>query len=441
MLKTVKFLTLTLFAAFLWCANLHAQSDAYSSYSPYTIYGIGDLNKAGTAYNKSMGGVGIAARNKRYINIMNPAAVTARDSLSFMADFGVDQNNVYYRQGDFKSANNTFNVCNFVLSVPIWRSSACMVGVKPFSSLGYDFSSVEEDKSIIGYTNNIKYNSYGEGGLTEIFFAAGATFFKRVSIGAQFNYYFGNLNKVTNMVYSDNTYRSMYGGYDMALKGMTGKFGLQYEQKLGREYSLTLGATYRMKTNIKGNLTDYSYASLSEVTDTLRHNVDTLGLSQGLNLAGEIAVGLTFKKSEQLAIEFDYIRSDWTKSNFSNVKGFAVNGGSGTRFTPSIYESFRLGAEFVPNRNDIRYYYKRIAYRVGAYYNKEYYQVDGNGINSEGITLGVTLPVFRWYNGVTLGADFGQRGSLKNNLVRERYFKFSIGVNIHDIWFQRHQYK
>ena len=114
----------------------YAQEGAHSSYSPYSIYGIGDVMSEGTAFNKGMGGVGVATRNKRFINYMNPASVTARDSLSFMADFGLEQKNTFYRQGDVKSGNNTFNIYDFVMSFPIYKSSAFMVGVTPFSDVG-----------------------------------------------------------------------------------------------------------------------------------------------------------------------------------------------------------------------------------------------------------------------------------------------------------------
>ena len=67
--------------------SLYAQDGTYGAYSPYSIFGIGDISKEGTAFNKSMGGTGIAMRNRRFINYLNPAAVTARDTLSFMADF------------------------------------------------------------------------------------------------------------------------------------------------------------------------------------------------------------------------------------------------------------------------------------------------------------------------------------------------------------------
>ena len=57
-----------------------------------------------------------------------------------------------------------------------------------------------------------------------------------------------------------------------------------------------------------------------------------------------------------------------------------------------------------------------------------------------GVTLGVTLPIFRWYNGLTLGMELGQRGTIADNMIRERYINFSVGVNIFDIWFQKSHY-
>ena len=58
-----------------------------------------------------------------------------------------------------------------------------------------------------------------------------------------------------------------------------------------------------------------------------------------------------------------------------------------------------------------------------------------------GITIGATFPVFRWYNGITVGLELGQRGSLSDNMIREKYINFSIGVNIFDIWFRKTQYE
>lgn len=419
--------------------SVSAQEGAYGAYSPYSIYGIGDISKEGSALTKSMGGVGVATRNRRFINFTNPASITARDSLSFMADFGIEENNKVYRQGDMKSANNTFNIHNFVMSFPILSSaSAFMVGIAPYSDVGYDFSSVETNQDIIGNTGNISYDSFGTGSIYQVFAGAAATFWKRLSVGAEVIYYFGNIDKVTNMNYSNDSYRSVNTGHELDLRGTTGKFGLQYEQKLGGNVSMVVGATYRMGTDVKGYSTSYRYAAQSGVVDTLKHHIDTLGGGK-IGFADEIGVGLAVKGGENWMVEFNYLRSNWTKSGFEKTEGFAAIGSS--VFTSTVSQSFRAGFEFIPNRNDIRYYFKRCAYRGGVYYDKSYYKLDGNSVDSMGLTLGMTLPVVGLNNGLTFGVDIGQRASTRNNMIRERYAKIMVSFNIHDLWFIKNQYR
>ncbi len=418
---------------------MSAQDGTYGAYSPYSIYGVGDISQEGSAFNKSMGGVGLATRNRRFINYLNPAAVTARDSLSFMADFGLAQSNKIYAQGDLRSAHNTFNIYNFVMSFPIYRSSAFMVGITPFSDVGYDFSSVETDPDIIGHTGNISYDSYGTGSVYQVFAGAGVTLWKRLSLGAEAIYYFGNIDKVTNMDYSNSSYRSVNSGNDLMVRGTTGKFGLQYEQKLGGDVSMIVGATYRLSTSLKGTALTYRYANQDSVTDTLKYQENDLRKA-GLKFADELGVGISIKGGEKWTAEFNYLRSDWRNSGFDSANGFSVKSDTET-FSSAVSQSFRAGFEIVPNRNDIRYYLRKCAYRAGVYYDQSYYKLNGNSVNSMGITLGVTLPVFRLYNGLTLGVDLGQRASTRNNMIRERYATFVVGFNIHDIWFQKVQYK
>ena len=418
--------------------SVSAQEGTYGAYSPYSIFGIGDLSKDGSAFNKGMGGVGIATRNRRFINYTNPAAITARDSLSFMADFGLEQNNKYFAQGDLRSAHNTFNIHNLVMSFPIWRSSAFMVGITPYSDIGYDFSSIETDPNIIGNTGNIEYDSHGTGSVYQAFLGAGVTFWKKLSVGAEMIYYFGNLDKITNMNYSDESDRSLNSGSELTVRGVTGKFGLQYEQKISGNVSMIIGATYKMGTNMKGFAKNFRYANQSSVLDTLKYSVDTLAYS-GVRFGDELGIGIAFKGGERWIAEFNYLRSGWKKSGMDKVEGFAAIGDS--KFSTTVSNSFRAGFEIVPNRNDIRYYLRTCAYRAGVYYDQAYYKLDGHSVNSMGLTLGITLPVYRLYNGLTLGIDVGQKSSTKYNMIRERYVKFMVSFNIHDLWFIKNQYQ
>ena len=418
------------------CATLTAHGQAAGTYTPYSIYGVGDLSQPGSAYSKTMGGAGVALRNNRYLNLTNPAAVTARDTLAFMADFSLYSDNKMFQQQGIKSASNTFNINDLAMSFPIWRSSAMMVGIMPYSDTGFGYSFDYTDPMLIGQTGNITYSATGTGSLYKAFAAAGVTFFKRLSLGVQWNYIFGAIDKVYSTSFNDASYNGILNGTSGKLAGSGFKFGLQYEQPVGPKHSLIIGATYSTAVNLGGTMESYRYSSGSAASDTLSYQLDQLGKDSKVRLAGELAVGISFQEKGRWVATFDYSRSDWTGSGLDAARGFTAS----KDFSATVAQTFRAGFEIVPNRNDIRYYFNHVAYRIGAYHKTEYYLLNGKQVASTGLTLGVTLPIVNGYNGLTLGVDLGQRGSLTGDMIRERYINFSIGFNLFDIWFRKPRY-
>ncbi len=421
------------------CAPL-AGAQTFGSYTPYSIFGVGDLSGGGTAYNKSMGGVGIAARNHRFLNPLNPAAVTARDTLAFMADYSLLQDNRIFRQGSTRSASNTMNIGDLMMSFPLWRSTAMSIGLTPFSSTGYGYSYNVSDPYVIGNTGNITYTAAGQGSVYQIFAGIGTSFWRRLSVGAQFLYLFGKTDKTYIESFSDASYNGASNGHILQLRAPAAKVGVQYEQPVGTKASVVIGATYRTQARLGGSVESFRYSTGTAASDTLYYK---LSVPDRVMLASEKGAGLSFRYADKFMAEFDYTRSDWRSSGLDTAEGFTGNltaGAGRSVFTTSLSEAYRLGFEYVPNRNDIRYYWRKIAYRAGAYWKNEYYLLDGAPVNTMAVTLGATLPVFRWYNGITFGMEFGQRGVLKDSMVRERFINFSVGFNLFDIWFQKFSY-
>jgi hypothetical protein len=130
-------------------------------------------------------------------------------------------------------------------------------------------------------------------------------------------------------------------------------------------------------------------------------------------------------------VGFDYTRQDWTGQTFGGYPGID--------FQTGVAQNFRAGFEVTPNRYDVRrgfgHFLRRLTWRAGAYREYSHLFLNGSQIAATGVTMGVGIPVFRYYNSVNLGVDIGQRGALDNNLVRERYFLFTLSFNLHDIWF------
>lgn len=427
---------IVLFAVSSLCAS--AQNGAYSGYSPYNIYGIGDVSNHGAAYQRSMGGVGIAGRSNRFVNYLNPASVTSRDSLEVMSSYGLTESNVIYAQDGNYSAKNIFNINNISFSLPLSRKVAVMFGINPYSTTGYKYKSTTADKGYSAVTGAATNASQGQGSIYELFFGIGYQPFKNFSIGAEAMYLSGDINKTSSLTFTNSSTYSQGTETDIVPSGMTAKVGAQYEIPISKTSGVTLGATYRFSTKMSGLMNNYtSYTGpLATETDTLAVNLTKDG---GVRYGSEIGAGIGVKVSNRLNFEIDYIYSDWTNSGFDSVTGLGVKGLNQT-FTSSTAQSVRAGFEFVPNRNDIRYYFKSCEYRAGAFYDESYYRINGYPVRSYGLTFGMTLPVFRWYNSVSLGMELGRRSTFQTGMVSENFINFTVGFNACGFWFQKRVY-
>ncbi len=413
--------------------KLSGQStDALGTYTPYSLFGIGDISRQGTSFNRGMGGIGIGVRDNRFINYINPASITARDTLSFMLDFGLNQQNFYNSNGDVNSAYNTFNMQNVMFTAPIYKKSAFIVGITPYSNVGYKFKALEEDPVLVSKYGDIQYQKYGEGSINQFFVGAAMNLFNNFSIGAQYIYYFGALDKYSNIYFgSSTTVRHIINRWNYSINTHSAQFGLQYFSNIGNKMELTAGATYRLKSKLRGDLnreviaSDNTYSTDTIINKTIKN--------PNLCIPSEIGIGVSVRKKDKWMIGADFSHQGWESSDIPEYNG--VN------FKPVAANSYNIGFEYIPNRYDIKSYMKRATYRIGAYYEESYVKVNNKQVTGFGVTIGASLPIHRWYNSANFSIDVGQRGNIKDNLVRERYIKFIINISLHDIWFVKYRYQ
>ena len=57
--------------------SAQALGSSINTFSPYSFYGIGDLENPVTAASRGMGGVGIGFRSDKAMNLQNPASYSA----------------------------------------------------------------------------------------------------------------------------------------------------------------------------------------------------------------------------------------------------------------------------------------------------------------------------------------------------------------------------
>ena len=90
-------------------STLHASAQggaAVTAYSPYTMFGIGELQTIGTAQMRGMGGVGVAWYSPQMPSLVNPAGYSATLQKSFIFGFGAEANFLQNSQYKYNSAGS-----------------------------------------------------------------------------------------------------------------------------------------------------------------------------------------------------------------------------------------------------------------------------------------------------------------------------------------------
>ena len=154
-----------------------AQTSSVNAYSPYSMYGPGELHTPGTVQMRSMGGVGIGLRAAGQVNTLNPAAASMAPRKSFLFDFSLD--GTHYRNNQMKydadgaeshkskTAYYTGNLHNISMAFPIAKRLGAVISVSPYSSVGYKMNVTDENEDTWADIGRVVYGHLGEGDITD----------------------------------------------------------------------------------------------------------------------------------------------------------------------------------------------------------------------------------------------------------------------------------
>jgi hypothetical protein len=155
----------------------------------------------------------------------------------------------------------------------------------------------------------------------------------------------------------------------------------------------------------------------------------TAGISLNTNIVDRLG-----NKIEKSMVALEYQSTQWTNYRFYDQPD-------------KLNDSwlFKVGVQLTPNPISIRSYWDRATYRAGFYMGQEPVIAGGNKLPIYAVTLGAGLPVRKWrsfdnqYTIINTTFEFGKRGN-KSNIITENFFRFSLGLNMSDIWFIKRRY-
>ncbi|MDE6557192.1 MAG: hypothetical protein K2K55_09570 [Duncaniella sp.] len=399
-------------AAMLLPAPLEAQIT-----SPYSRYGYGILGDNASSAQNQMGGTGYAMRSGRQINAMNPASYSACDSMTFIFDMGFDL--LYYDREDAGGRDSDWggSLQYITMQVPIKKWIGMSAGLVPYSRVGYSFGS--------DISNGVATHK-GTGGINNLYLGIGLEPIKNLSIGANVGYLFGN---IVNDVYATQSggtaaiFEQMMEVRDYSLL-----FGAQYAIQWNRVDRIVLGVTYAPKKSFLGKT--YITKYLQTTSTTTVPEVIAPGevkLKNNFEQAETWGAGIAYDRGDRIHVEADFTFQPWSKAKYTQLENFT---------STHLADRWKIGVggSIIPSLRGS--YLKRIAYRLGAFYNRDYMVVrDNNHVRDWGVTAGFGFPALRSKTVINLGLEYHNRQATPVALLKENYFQINLGVNFNAVWF------
>lgn len=423
----------------LFSISSYAQSS--SSHSPYSQFGLGQMRGDLLPQMRAMGGISTAVRLQGglpTLNISNPASYSGFNRT--ILDAGLYGNITQLEKGSLAGNTADFAFSHFAFGFSLNRTNGPKVGgisfgLMPYSDVGYHTNASRQIDNT-PYTTSL----VGEGGLNKAYVGYGVSPFKNFSIGANVGFLFGNLYNKSVIEFPQG-----YGFYNTSqtntrrVTGVTADYGAQYLLPLGNRTNLTIGYSGSLNNAVNSQVTsmvtrtqtDFS----SDVTEQVPIDTSSTNLlsDRKINLPLKHNVGFTLSKGINWMVGADFNYADW--SNFQTMQGEDKLGKN---------IGIAVGGQIKPDPTSLNYL-KVVDYRLGFRYNKTHMTVNNERINDMAVTVGFGLPLpesgfGRTFSNINISAEFGQQGTLNNNLIRERYINIHFGFTINDAWFIRRSY-
>ena len=406
--------------------------------SPYSQYGLGALADQSQGFSRGMGGVGTALRRGNIANTLNPAAYSAIDSLTMIFDVGMSgQLTNYSESGTRVNASNA----NFEYAVGTFRllpNVGVSFGLLPFSNIGYEYTA----EDFLDITNGTIYETYaGSGGLRQVFVGAGWRIAKPLSVGVNMGYLWGSYTRSVTTSSSTGTssyINSLSKVCTASVSSYNLQAGIQYEQRLGRQDAVTLGATMTLGHKLG---CDPEYMIINSNTLTSNRDTTTLVARDGLSMPTAYSVGAAFNHRDKLFVEADVTMQKWGSVDLPDYDSSTH---SYARRSGLMKDRWKMavGADYVPASMS-RKYLNRVHYRVGASYATPYYYINGHdGPKELSVSAGFGLPLQNSWNTranmrpvLNISAQWAHASA--KDLITENTFRINIGLTFNERWFAK----
>ncbi|NJB82260.1 hypothetical protein [Wenyingzhuangia aestuarii] len=407
-----------IFIVSVFISSVYAQEQQVSSL--LSNYGLGTPFSQATTAEKGQGDLSVVNNNtQEVISITNPALLSNLQLTSFSLSMNALGTNVETENATYNSS--AISLANLSLGFPLGTKGGVAVGLRAHSAVGFEI-------------DNDDFYNYGSGGVNQAYFGLGYKVFKGLSVGAQFNQYFGRTEKkqafkgVQQSTVFDNTYN---------VTGTSAKIGLEYKYALSEKLEATIGATGVLAYDITATGTSKFYEAIQtdeNVYSEIGDNSQQKSISGTETNPFKSIVGLGLGQRNRWFAGLSYENQDAL-----SYTGAVFNQTNSSEITASYEASNKIsiGGYIIPEKYALKNYFNRVAYRAGFKYETTGLVLNNNSVKNLGMSFGFGLPVGKRVSYLNLSFELGKIGDVDKNKYQEEYFNVGINFSLSDKWFNK----
>lgn len=420
--------------------TVSALAQVSKTLSPYSQFGLGTLADQSLSVSRGMGGVGLAMRDGKAVNMLNPASYSAVDSLTMIFDMGVSGQITNFKEGGRKMNRNTADFDYAVALFRIMPKMGVSFGIVPFTNVGYNYYNTSRSEENPNLTLTNQYT--GTGGLSQAFLGVGYEVLKGLSVGANLSYLWGDFSRTVTNTSNESYAKVLTKTYSATINSYKLDFGVQYQHAIDKNNLLTVGATVGLGHHLGANANLASVTS-EPLTGTSFSTTDSVPDAYSIPFSVGAGVNLVHKNS--WTFELDYALQKWSslaspmqtsaitadhQLGYQSVNGMLID-----------RHKVNIGADWIPEPNTLsrRSIFRRTHYRIGASYATPYYKIsDQNGPRELSVSAGVGIPIVNsWNNRSVLNISAQWVNTSSSHFITENTFRINIGLTFNERWFAK----
>ena len=391
-----------------------------STSSPFTIFGIGEIETRDFGRTTGMGSVGIGYQSENFLNRRNPAGLIGIDTLRFILDVsaGVKFSEFLTSTKNGRAFDFTFK--SMAIGVRLSKNWTSSVGLSPFSNVGYQLNRRQQIPGTMEVSDAV-YS--GNGGVNNFYWANAIELFRGLSLGATASYLFGSITHSAeeDIITIDDTYQVHKINFD---------FGAQYTHRFGTHTQITVGGVYGYESEMA--IEHKRMVISNQSVEQNQRKPDLKSYIPEMYGAGFSIV--RNKKDAEWVFAADYQFRNWS-----------IDPSRYRTLTYTDSHTYSVGFQLTPNKNRWETYLQRMRFHVGASYNQSYLKVNGNQMEDISVSFGVGLPFYNYRTGgsfsyVNVAINIGESGTGKQGGITERYVLATVNLSLIERWFAKRRW-